>query len=241
MLNCCTMPATSGRSEAADDGGHEQGHRRQEQHPGLQACGAGVVLLDAVLEATQQERHAEHEQRVGDDRASDRGFHEVEHASTQCSDGDDQFREVAERGIQQPTHGIAGLRRDAFGRMAEQGGEGDDCEHGEYEQCRVRLWREVFAEEYGGHGGKQPQQWIRAQALQDLVHDCSSTDSGFASLRRVHAHEDCHDDRDIKLPDRGFDDRERTCCFRDGQDVAIAHGRQRDQAEIEQVALQQLR
>ncbi len=172
MLNCCTMAATSGRSEPPMAEGHDQGHRRQEQHPGLQACGAGVVLLDAVLETTQQERHAEHEQRVGDDRAGDRGFHEVEHAGTQRSDGDDQFREVAERGVQQSTDGIARFRRDAFGRMAEQGGEGHDREHGEHEQCRVRLWREVFAEEYGGHGGEQPQQWIRAQALQDLVHDC---------------------------------------------------------------------
>ena len=150
--------------------GHDQGHRRQEQHSGLQPRGAGVVFLHAVLETAEQERHAEHEQRVGDDGAGDRGLHQVEHARAQRSDGDDQFREVAERGVQQPAHGVARLRRDAFRRVAEQGGEGHDRQHGEHEECRVRLRGEVFAEEDGGHRGEQPQQWIRAQALQDLVH-----------------------------------------------------------------------
>ena len=60
-------------------------------------------------------------------------------------------------------------------------------------------------------------------------------------MRHKHADEDCHDNRDVKLADGGFDDRERPCRFRNWQDVAVTQGCQRDEAEIEEVAFQHLR
>ena len=55
------------------------------------------------------------------------------------------------------TLSVAWLSRAARGTMAQ---------HGEHEQHRVRLRRVVLADEHRGHGGEQPQQRIRAQALE---------------------------------------------------------------------------
>ena len=102
----------------------DQRHDRKEQHARLQPCGPGVVFLHTVLEAAEQQRHAKHEQRIGDDGARDRRLDQIEHAGAQRGDCDDQFGQVAERGVQQAPDRVAGPGGDAFSSVAEQGGEG---------------------------------------------------------------------------------------------------------------------
>ena len=45
-----------------------------EQQAGLQTGVVAIVFLHVVLEAADQKRRAEHEQRIGDDRPGDRGL-----------------------------------------------------------------------------------------------------------------------------------------------------------------------
>ena len=56
-------------------------------------------LLGAVLEAADQERQAEHEQDVGQDRADDRRAHDVVRARRAARRADEQLRQVAQRGL----------------------------------------------------------------------------------------------------------------------------------------------
>ena len=104
-----------------------------------------VELLHVVLEAAEQERRAQHEQRVGDDRAGDRRLHQHVLARAQRGQRDDQLGQVSERRIEQPADRIAGLRRDGFGRMAEQCRQRHDRQHRQHEQQRVRLGHELAA------------------------------------------------------------------------------------------------
>ena len=81
---------------------------------------------------------------VGDNRAGDRRLHHRVLARAKGGQRDDQFRKVAERGIQQAADRIAGFGGDGHGGNAEQHCQRHDGQHGQHEEQRVRLVRELF-------------------------------------------------------------------------------------------------
>ena len=117
---------------------HEQRDRRQEEQPRLEPRADPVVLLHVMLQPAEQERRAQHEQRVGDDRAGERRLDQHVLAGAQRRERDDELGQVAERRVEQAADRVAGLRRDRLGRVAEQRRERHDGQHREHEQQGVR-------------------------------------------------------------------------------------------------------
>ena len=115
---------------------NEQRDSRQQQHARLDAGVGRVELLHPVPQAAEQERAAHHEQTVRHDRARHRCLYQIQHAGAQRRDGDHQFGEVAERGIEQAAHGItvlaatpsvAWLSKPASGTMARTDSRNRAC------------------------------------------------------------------------------------------------------------------
>ena len=71
MLSRPVNSAAASRADVLDRRGHQQRDRGQEQQAGLQARVDAVELLHVVRQPAEQERRAQHEERVGDDRAGD--------------------------------------------------------------------------------------------------------------------------------------------------------------------------
>ena len=126
-----------------DRRGNQQRDRRQEQQACLQPGARAVELLHVVLEAAEQERRAQHEQRVGDDRAGDRRLHQRVLPGAQGGERDDQLGQVAERRVEQPADRVAGLRGHRLGGVAQQGGERHDGQDRQHEEQCVRLGLEL--------------------------------------------------------------------------------------------------
>ena len=113
---------------AADRRRDRERDRREEQQPGLEPRRAAVELLHVVLQAAEQERSAEHEQRVRHDRAGDRRLDEHVLPCAERRERDHELGQVAERRVQQAADRVAGLGRDRLGREAQQRGERHDRE-----------------------------------------------------------------------------------------------------------------
>ncbi|MNQ58281.1 hypothetical protein D3C85_724730 [compost metagenome] len=82
---------------------------------------------------------AQHQQDIADDGADDGGLHHVVQAGTQCAEGDDQFGGVAERGIEQSAHALAGALRQLLGGPAQPAGQRYDGQRGGQEDQQVLL------------------------------------------------------------------------------------------------------
>ena len=109
-----------------------------------------------VLEAAEEKRCAQHEQRVGDNRAGNGRLHEHVLPGTQRRERDDQFRQVSQCGIEQAPDRITRLGRHGFGSVAQQRRQRHDGEHREHEQQRVRFRLELMGCEHCGHEDQQP-------------------------------------------------------------------------------------
>jgi hypothetical protein len=92
----------------------------------LEAGAGSVVFLHVMLESAEQERRAQHEQRVGDDRTGYGGLHERVLPGAQCGQRDDQFGQIPQRSVEQPTDRIARFGRHGFGGVAQQRGQRHD-------------------------------------------------------------------------------------------------------------------
>jgi len=94
--------------------------------------GAALVkLLLFVLGAAGKEAGAEHEQEVGDDRAGDGGFDDLDETGVERHQGDDQFAGIAKRGADQTTDGGSGVMRDVFACFAHDLGQRHDRQTGD--------------------------------------------------------------------------------------------------------------
>jgi hypothetical protein len=109
---------------------NQERDRGQEQQRCLKAGARPVVFLQVVLHAAEQERRAQHEQRVGDDRAGDRRLHQHVLSGAQGGEGYDQLGQVAERGVEQATDRIACPGRHGFGGVTQERRERHDGQHG---------------------------------------------------------------------------------------------------------------
>ena len=137
-------PAAAGR-RLGDGRRNQQRDRGEEEQAGLQAGADPVVFLHVVFEPAEQKRRAEHEQRVGDDRAGDGGLHQRVLPGAQRGERDDQFGQVAERGVEQATDRIARLGRHGFGGMTQQRRQRHDGQDGQHKEQRVRFGLDLRA------------------------------------------------------------------------------------------------
>ena len=91
---------------------YQERDRGQEEQARLQSRADAIEFLCVKLQPTEKEAGAQHEQRVGDNRAGDGRFHQHVLPGAQSGERDDQLRQVSERGIEQPADGVARLGRD---------------------------------------------------------------------------------------------------------------------------------
>ncbi len=92
-----------------------------------------------VLEAAEQKRRPQHEQRVGDDRTGDRMILPGCTVRRRRGQRDDQFGQVSKRGVEQPASGVARLCRNGFGRVAQETGERYHGKHRQDEKQSMSL------------------------------------------------------------------------------------------------------
>ena len=158
---------------------NQQRDRGQEQQARLHAGADAVVFLDVILEPAEEKRRAQHEQRVGDDRAGNGRLHQHVLPGAQGGERDDQFRQIPQRGIEQATDRIAGLGRHRLGGVTEQGRQRHDGQDGQHEQQRVRCRAASFCgREHHGHEDQQPKQLVALNLLEQQFHgrSCSEVD-----------------------------------------------------------------
>jgi len=89
--------------------GYQQRYSSQEEQAGLEPGADAVELLHVVFEAAEEERSAQHEQRIGNDGTGDGGLHQHVLPGVQGRQRDDQLGQVAQRGIEQAADSIAGF------------------------------------------------------------------------------------------------------------------------------------
>ena len=149
---------------------NQQGDRRQEQQARLHAGAGAVVFLDMIFESAEEKGRAQHEQRVGDDRAGKGCLDQHVLAGAQGRERNDQLGQIAQRGIEQATDRIARLGRHGFGGVTEQGGQRHDGQDGQHEEQRVRVVPEGFGREHHGHEDQQPEQSVVPNFCEQKVH-----------------------------------------------------------------------
>ena len=165
-VNC----SPGGRVRLRDRRRNQQADGGQEQQARLHAGADAVVFLLVILEAAKQQRDAEHEQRVGDDRAGHRRLHQHELPGAQGRERDHQLRQVAERRIEQAADRITGLGRHRLRGVTEQRRQRHDRQDRQCEQQRVRVVRELLGHEHHGHEDQQPQQLVVLDLREEHFH-----------------------------------------------------------------------
>ena len=147
---------------------HQDRHGQHEQDHDV-AGAFGRKGLRAVLEAADDERQAQDEQHIGEDRADERRLDDPDQARTEGEDPEEQFRKVAERGLDDAGHPRAeavpqpvDAAPDDRGEDAERCGGHDEREdgprvgvmgdaRGEREECACAEKRDVASGEIGSH------------------------------------------------------------------------------------------
>ena len=137
---------------------------RQGEHGCILARYAATKPLPPIAPATHEHRRAQHEQRIADDGASQRGPHHLRQTCGQRSQADDDFGRVAEGRVQETTDAMPqALGQDLSGE-ADQPGERDES------QCR----------QHKGHQGRRMQglgedrRWgCKYEQIEPAIHDLS--------------------------------------------------------------------
>ena len=182
-LNFWVNAAPAAESACRDRRRNQQRDRGQEEQARLKAGAAPVVFLHMVLESAEQKRRAQHEQRVGDNRAGNGRLHQHVLPGAQGGERDDQFGQVSQRGVEQATDRIARLGRYGFGGVTQQRRQWHDGQDGQHEKQRVRFGLELLSGEHHGHEGQQPEQWIVTDFFKQEVHGAAPGKS--AALQRL--------------------------------------------------------
>ena len=142
----------------------------------------------------EEKRNARGEQQVGEDGADDGRPHHVEITRLQRHQRDDQLRRVSKRGIEQPTHRVAGARGELFRGQDDQGRDRDDGQRRGKENHRWRHFADVFQDEGDGNENEQPVDgWFhghKSGSLRFGLRLVHSADHGEKEGRRPAAHQD---------------------------------------------------
>jgi hypothetical protein len=127
---------------------HGEDRRGEDAERRDDPCPRSVEALQAIPEAACGERETKDEDAVCQDRADERGLHEVDQTRVQREQRDEQLRQVAERRLNG-----AGARRAES--AAELFGRRSDCasECGDRERRQREAENGVPVEEVGDRGG----------------------------------------------------------------------------------------
>ena len=129
-----------------------------------------------VFEPAEQKRRAQHEQRVGEDRTGDGGFHKDILPGPQRRQRDEQLGEVAQGRIEQAADQVACLGGDRLRGAAEESRQRHDSGNRQQEKKRVRLWFETLHQENNGDQHQEPQQRGVADLFRQRSHALASLD-----------------------------------------------------------------
>ena len=148
--------------------------RRKDQGCGVHPDHLLVVLLHPVSEATDQQRGAEHEQQVADDRAGDRGVDDGDLVIEDQEGGDDDLADVADRGVQDSADPRSGRDAQLLGGVAEEVREREDRQRGDAEgEGRIGVQEpegqgRSRADGRGDEGGDQHRRMVPARWVVEM-------------------------------------------------------------------------
>ena len=120
------------RQREAEQHDDEHGHLQQRRRVAGQALGEAHDPVRRAARA-DDDHEAEHEQRVGEDRADDRRLRDDELALLQREDHDEQLRQVAERRLQHPGDAGPEALAELLGRERHDPRQPGERERGERE------------------------------------------------------------------------------------------------------------
>ena len=120
----------NGRNEERDGAQPERG--RRDARRGL------IKSLLRMAHATDENRRAEHEQKVADDRSSDGRFDDAGQPFAQRDQRDDQLRGIAKGRIQKAADARTRARGQLFGRATHPASQRDDRDRGDDERAGSR-------------------------------------------------------------------------------------------------------
>ena len=109
-----------------EHGRHEQGRRGQGQLGACCTSGSAVEALPLAGDPPEEEGEADDREHVAQNRADERGFHEVVQAGLQRDDGDDELGGIAEGGVEQAARGRAKPAGQLLGGDADEAGQRHD-------------------------------------------------------------------------------------------------------------------
>ena len=68
-----------------------------------------------MAKPAEKKRHTQGQEQVREDAANDRSAHHIRITGLESNQRDDQLRRIAEVGVEQTAHGVAGPRGELFG------------------------------------------------------------------------------------------------------------------------------
>lgn len=89
---------------------------------------------------------------------------------TQSGERDDQFRQIPQRGVEQPAHRIARLGRHGFSGVTEQRRQGHNGQDRQHEEQRMRLVPELLRGKHDRNEGQQPEPRIVPDFVEQVFH-----------------------------------------------------------------------
>ena len=135
---------------------HEEGRDRDADEPELGEQRSPVELRFRI--PAEDDRHAEHEEDVGDHASGNRAADDVRKAVGDGEERDDQLRRVPEAGVEQAAESRARVLAGVLSRLADQPGERHERHGGEGEERRpAEVEREVGDERGRGEGERRPE------------------------------------------------------------------------------------
>jgi hypothetical protein len=160
----CSAPDTSSAISAVpavaalgvvEERRHEQRDQREDHQARLQADALGIELELALAGASDDDREAEAEERIADDRAGDLRLDDVRVPFEQHEDREHELGGVAERRVQQAADRRTGPVRDLPGAAANPFGERDDRRDAEHERPERPGTEQVVRAERDRHEHEQ--------------------------------------------------------------------------------------
>jgi hypothetical protein len=163
-------PVASCQIEVGDRGRREERNRGHQQQCGMQPASGAIVVLDVVSKPAEQEGRPKHKQRVGNDRAGDRGLHEHVFSGAKGGYRDNQLCQIAQCRIEQSADRVTRPFCDRLGRVTEKRRERHDRQHGKDKKGRVSRWRNRLQKQHCRYEDEHPQQWAVPDFLEQRVH-----------------------------------------------------------------------
>jgi hypothetical protein len=122
-----------GLGASVKDRRHHEPDRREREKRGSDGGGGAVEGLALPLQPAGQDRRAQDEEHVSDDRSGERRLHDVVEPPVEGHERDDELGGVSEGRVHEPADAGPEPRRELFGRLPHDAGERNDRRAGESE------------------------------------------------------------------------------------------------------------